>query len=347
MSKTIKTSFISDKINGIAINSSLKCNSSNYTNDSEREIAYIVMHYTGNSKDTAKANANYFTGANREASAHLFVDDTNIYQSVELRDVAWHCGTTGTYYHNKCRNDNSIGIEMCCTAGNYKISDKTKKNAAYLCAYLCKMIGITSKQVDTYVLRHYDITHKKCPAQMVSDSAEWTAFKNMVRNVLDTGNVDGKKEEPKTTAKIKANDIVKIASGAKYYTGKAIPSWVQKLNWHVVEVEGNRAVLGKSEDGKNSINSPVDVKYLTVVKAGTKTTTVKTEPVIDAGKKVVLSKCPIYASSGSLLSSGKITGTYYLWDANPVKNRIRITNSKENVGKSQKVTGWIKVSNVK
>lgn len=347
MAKKINTSFIADAIHGIKINSSLKCHSSNYTNDGEREIAYIVMHYTGNSKDTAMANANYFTGANRESSAHLFVDNAHIYQSVELRDVAWHCGTRGDYYHDKCRNTNSIGIEMCCTAGNYKISDKTKKNAAYLCAYLCKMIGITSKQVDTYVLRHYDVTHKKCPAQMVSDADEWAEFKDMVKNIIDTGSVDGA-AVTKKESKINEGDLIKLASNAKYYNGKAIPSWVKKLTWYVSEVEGSRAVLNKSADGKYAINSPVDVKYLTVAKSAASASKPATaEPKIAAGKKVVLSKCPLYASSVSLFSAGKITGTYYLWDANPVKNRIRITNSKDNVGNVKQITGWIKVSSVK
>lgn len=278
MAKAISAGFITDKINGIAVNTSLKCNTSNYNNADSRGVAYIVMHYTGNSKDVAKNNANYFTGANREASAHLFVDDTEIYQSVELRDIAWHCGTKGTYYHAECRNANSFGIEMCCTAGNYKISETTKKNAAYLCAYLCKMIGVSASQVDTYVLRHYDISHKKCPAQMVDSAAEWTAFKTMVKNVLNTGNVDG----AKPAAKFKVGDLVKLSSDAVYYTGKAVPNWVKNLKWYVTSVSGDRVVLGKSEDGKNDINSPVSDQYLTAanktvaVKPTTTTTTTAT-----------------------------------------------------------------------
>lgn len=206
MAKKISTSFITDKINGIQVNSSLKCNSDNYTNLSSRDVEYIVMHYTGNKKDTAKNNANYFTSPNRDASAHFFVDDSNIYQSVELKDRAWHCGTSNTYYHATCRNSNSIGIEMCCTAGNYKISTKTQQNAAFLCAHLCKMIGVTAAQVDTYVVRHYDITHKNCPAQMVSDADEWRTFKIMVKNILNTGNVAG---TVKATKKNKESKEVK------------------------------------------------------------------------------------------------------------------------------------------
>lgn len=72
---------------------------------------------------------------------------------------------------------------------------------------------------------------------------------------------------------IKAGDLVKIANGAVYTNGKPIPSWVIAKNWYVSSITGSRAVLGKSEDGKNNINSPVDVKYLTKVD-----TTVQPEP---------------------------------------------------------------------
>ena len=78
MGKTITAGFISDTINGIGINSSIKCNNDNLNNNTSRSVAYVVMHYTGNSKDTAKANANYFGGAGRNASAHFFVEFQNI-----------------------------------------------------------------------------------------------------------------------------------------------------------------------------------------------------------------------------------------------------------------------------
>lgn len=187
MAKTITTAFITDIINGIKVNSSIKCDIRNYANRTSRKVSYIVMHYTGNSKDNAKNNAKYFSGTSCKASAHFFVDDAAIYQSVELRDIAWHCGGS-SYYHSTCRNSNAFGIEMCCTAGNYTVSQKTKENAAYLCANLCKRLGITAQDVDTYVLRHYDITHKSCPAQMAgSSNKEWDAFKKDVKSILTTG----------------------------------------------------------------------------------------------------------------------------------------------------------------
>ena len=103
MAKTISTGFITDKVNGITIKTSMKAHSSNYDVCSSRSVSYIVIHYTGNKKDTAYANANYFKGANRNASAHFFVDNDNIYQSVALKNKAWHCGGY-YYYHKNARN---------------------------------------------------------------------------------------------------------------------------------------------------------------------------------------------------------------------------------------------------
>lgn len=215
---TVTKDFLLSQINGIVINKSRLSHSANFLNKSSRDVSHIVMHYTANKDDTALANAKYFQQV-RRSSAHFFVEETSIYQTVELRDVAYHCGCA-LGYKTACRNANSFGIEMT-TAGNYKVSEQTQINSAYLCAELCKLIGITSKTVDTYVLRHYDVvkTNKMCPKQYVEHKAEWTTFKTWVKNILDTGNHKGKKAESKsgssttakktTATKKKANAIVK------------------------------------------------------------------------------------------------------------------------------------------
>lgn len=218
MAKTISTGFISDKVNGIKINTSMKTNSDNFETLSKRTIKYIVIHYTGNKKDTAYANANYFKGYNRNASAHFFVDDSNIYQTVALKNKAWHCGGY-TYYHSECRNTNAIGIEMCCTAGNYKVSTKTITNTAYLTANLCKRVGISASQVDKYILRHYDVTHKSCPAQMANggkNDADWVAFKNQVKKILNGGTSSSATKKPATTTTStkKVNYVVRVTANA-------------------------------------------------------------------------------------------------------------------------------------
>ena len=85
---------------------------SNYTKGRKEQIQYIVVHYTANNGDRAEGNGNYFAHPNRNASAHYFVDENTIVQSVHDENTAWHCGAK-SYRHEKCRNNNSIGVEMC------------------------------------------------------------------------------------------------------------------------------------------------------------------------------------------------------------------------------------------
>lgn len=67
-----------------------------------------------------------------------------------------------------------------------------------------------------------------------------------------------------STSTIKTGDWVTIKSGATYYNGVSIPSWVMGETWKVIQVSnGDRAVLGANKSGSHNIQSPVSTKYLT------------------------------------------------------------------------------------
>ena len=268
MSKTVKGMPIVE-FNGIKVNTSILSNSSNYYTYSSREVEYIVIHYTGNSKDTAVANAKYFNGGSRGASAHYFVDENSCYQSVELNNAAWAVGGTSNYKHPSCRNKNSISIEMCCS-GNYIVSDKTITNAAFLCAELCKLIGVTADMVDTYVLRHYDVWSKSCPAQWAHDnSSGWTDFKAQVKEILrgSEGLTMSQYEELKQTlstlqsknAALKA-ELEEIKNPMIYnYVDGNMPEWAREGVNYCVEhdlIQGTGDGLGLDDK---------DLKYCTII----------------------------------------------------------------------------------
>ena len=102
-------------------------NSSNDTKGGKQNIQYIVVHYTANNENRVESNGKYFQQPNKNASAHYFVDENNVVQSVRDEDTAWHCGAK-SYKHDKCRNDNSIGVEMCSekdSKGQYYINEQT------------------------------------------------------------------------------------------------------------------------------------------------------------------------------------------------------------------------------
>ncbi len=156
----------------------------NYTNGREgKKIEYIVIHYTAGRNDTARANAVYFQSS-RQASAHYFVDENEIIQTVKDTNAAWHCGTKYGYKHAKCRNANSIGIEICSkidAGGNYYFDPKAVKRTAELVAALMKKYGVSIGNV----IRHYDVTGKICPAPMVNDVKQWEAFLKLSESLVD------------------------------------------------------------------------------------------------------------------------------------------------------------------
>lgn len=136
-------------------------------------VQYIVIHDVG-ALGQVRANLNYFFTASRGASAHLFVDDTEIGQSVEFSNPAFHVGDdkkndqhdVGDLIHNR----NSIGIEMCLDK-NYKVTEKTKANTVELVHYLLKLYP------NAKVVRHHDASGKICPRSMSGNNwEEWKVF---------------------------------------------------------------------------------------------------------------------------------------------------------------------------
>ena len=157
----------------------VSCDPSNYRAGRTQPVRYIVMHYTANNGDTARNNCDYYHRVGGlQASAHYFVDEHGAMQSVREGDTAWHCGARA-YWHPECRNGNSIGIEMCSRKradGSYYIKPETVANAATLAKGIMQRYGIDTE----HVLRHYDVTGKRCPMPWVDDPAQWTAFLAML-----------------------------------------------------------------------------------------------------------------------------------------------------------------------
>lgn len=158
-------------------------NRNNYgSNRSTSCIDYIVIHYTANDGDTAVNNGNYFKNNFIGASAHFFVDSSFVVNSVPVNYEAWHCGYDpgGRYYHPTCRNWNSIGIELCDDnpSGGIYPSEKTIANAVALTKELMKKYNVPA----SHIVRHYDVTHKLCPAYWSGSEKKnklWLAeFKN-------------------------------------------------------------------------------------------------------------------------------------------------------------------------
>lgn len=144
-------------------------------------IKYLVFHYTGNDGDSDESNGKHFHNHIVKASAHYFVDDDSVTQSVHDNYIAYSVGGKCQSRHHPlykiCTNSNSISIEMCdCYKnGKVEITEKTLENAVELGKMLMKKYNIPIERV----IRHYDVNGKACPNcnNFLSDKA-WNAFKS-------------------------------------------------------------------------------------------------------------------------------------------------------------------------
>ncbi len=183
------------------------------------QIKYLCYHYTGNEGDKAVNNAKYYQNTVVQASAHYFVDDEEIYQSVEDLQTAWSVGgkkwadcpqTGGGTLYGVVTNGSSISIEMCGTArnGQRMASEATLRRSAELGRELMEKYNIPIERV----VRHFDVTGKHCPAYMM-DAGAWAAFKERLTAVWPAGVVGPHEEE--ATMKL-------------YHYVKDMPEWARE-----------------------------------------------------------------------------------------------------------------------
>lgn len=137
---------------------------------------WIVVHNTANGtsrEGTAYNNTVYFKDTYRSASAHYFIDDGDtVWQCVRDTDTAWHVGEAAS--RNGCYNTNSIGIEVCETAGGW-FTDKEIATLRELVRGLMDFYGIPAERV----CRHHDVTGKSCP-WYYSDDDRWAELKAQI-----------------------------------------------------------------------------------------------------------------------------------------------------------------------
>lgn len=151
----------------------------NHSGRGGQSIKGIVIHYTSNYVDTARANANYFCEADRGASAHYFVDETSIYQVVEESNAAWAVGRKygDARLWGKFTNQNTISIEMCSSGG--RIADATMRRTADLVRELVDKYQVPADRV----ARHWDVCGKRCPGWdgwLPPNESQWQRLREMI-----------------------------------------------------------------------------------------------------------------------------------------------------------------------
>ena len=125
----------------------------------------IVIHYVGKPGTSAKNNRNYFANPESEVSAHFVVGlEGEVILCVPLDEKS---------SASNWRNRDTISVEVCHPDEDGAFTDAAYESLVKLTAWLCDEFGLTARRV----IRHYDITGKKCPLYYVEHEDAWEQFR--------------------------------------------------------------------------------------------------------------------------------------------------------------------------
>ncbi|MGN1027157.1 MAG: N-acetylmuramoyl-L-alanine amidase family protein [Faecousia sp.] len=128
----------------------------------------IVIHYVGNPGTTARQNRDYYANPASEVSSHFIVGlDGEIIQCIPLYEKS---------SASNHRNKDTISIEVCHPDASGKFTDAAYESLVKLTAWLCGVCGLSTN----HIIRHYDITGKRCPLYFVDHENAWEQFKRDV-----------------------------------------------------------------------------------------------------------------------------------------------------------------------
>ena len=134
-----------------------------------KKVNGIVIHYVGNPGTSAMANRNYFQGLSISketyASSHFVIGlEGEIIQCIPLTEIS---------YASNERNEDTIAIECCHPDDDGKFNEATYESVMSLVGKLCVEYGLDEDDV----IRHYDVTGKKCPLFYVDHPEAWEQLK--------------------------------------------------------------------------------------------------------------------------------------------------------------------------
>ena len=182
-----------------------------------KKVTKIAVHYVGNAGSSAQGNRNYFESLKDKhlyASSHYIIGlNGEIIQCIPENEISYCTNQANSY---------SISIECCHPKTDGKFNDKTLNSLIELCVHLCKKYNLNPL---TDIIRHYDISGKKCPLYWVNNPQEFELFKNTVKKRLEG---DELTMTQYNELKQEIDTIFKEIDGIKpktYSTIEEVPEW--------------------------------------------------------------------------------------------------------------------------
>ena len=283
--------------------------SPNKSSPRKHKIDTITIHHMAGNL-SVETCGNVFASASRQASSNYGIgSDGRIGMYVEEKDRSW-CSSSASNDHR------AITIEVANNSGgpDWTVSDKAIASLINLCEDICRrndipkllwkndksLVGQVDKQNITI---HNWFAATTCPGPYLTQKIPF---------VVDEVNkrLNPSKPKPVSTG-IKEGDLVAIKKGATYFSGKSIPAWVMNDQWYVSSLPkgSDRAVLGQNKSKTNNIQSPINIKNLTVVSA---TPTPAPTPI--STPSVVKEKDWVTINQGATYYNGKTIPSWVMAD---------------------------------
>lgn len=227
-----------------------------------RSIQYIVLHYTAgtsSAKGVARNIAAMFANPNnRPASADFIVDDGEIVQyNPNIKDRYTYAVGGKPYsvrytplactFYGKCKNHNSISVEMCSSKANKKSLQATDTDWSLSASVVDRAVELTKYLMKTYnipadrVIMHHHVTGKLCPQPWCINPRRldgWNKFKERLTDKNKEVEDLTKQETEKLIA-----EMIEKAKPVTYHNEKEIPEWYQAAYNKV-----KKGIKGRSED---------------------------------------------------------------------------------------------------
>lgn len=343
--------------------------SPNRTKNRNHAIDTVTVHCVVG-QCSVETLGNIFAPTSRQASSNYGIGyDGRIGMYVEEKDRSW-CSS------NAANDHRAITIEVASdTKHPYAVKDKALAALIDLLVDICqrnnikKLVWSTNKsdrvnhKNGCNMTVHRDYANKSCPGDYLYNKHGYIAAEvNKRLGVTESTTPAPTTPTPApSTSKLqfKEGDIVNFAGGKHYGSASATNgSTVKASKAKVTDTyeSGKHPYHLRAVNDKGAFISGVygwvDASTVSAIKTETPkpTTPAPSTPAVttlSAGTKLTLKNVALYASSGAATKAATRSGTYYVWSKDVINNRIRITNSTANVGKSGQVTGWISYADAK
>lgn len=218
-----------------------------------------------------------FANPTRLASSNYGIGfDGRIGMYVEEKDRSW-CSS------NSANDNRAVTIEVASdTTHPYAVKNEAYESLIKLVADICKrnnikelkwkadksLIGQIDKQNMTV---HRWFKNKACPGDyLYNRHGEIADRVNKMLGVTASESNIGTKPNSEINVNLNSNvnktvkfnigGTVKLVSGATYYDGKSIPSWLFKVKLYVRSINGDKITISTQKTG--AITGNVNIKYL-------------------------------------------------------------------------------------